>query len=293
MKIFAIADIHIEGKNKNKAYQLPDIISKKNYNKNDVLVIAGDISPFIGSFHKYLSLFKKIQINKLFVAGNHDIWVNKEGDSKHKYYTQLKEAVLDAGFCYLDSNPIIINQIGFIGNIGWYDYSFKQNNLYLLDNCNFIRCKNNQIIKWDDLNDEDYSEKILCSINNGKYQIFTSWNDRIYINWEYRDKEFADICYNKIKDDFDLIDPYAKEIVFISHHIHFYECIVQKKIPEWDFNNAFMGCKVIGDLIKTNQKVSKIIFGHSHVRGKWIINDKITAYNPVLINNDDFYIINI
>ena len=293
MKIFAIADIHIEGKNKYIAYQLPDIISKQNYSKDDVLIIAGDISPYLGSLHNYLSLFKEIQINKLFVAGNHDIWVDKRGDSKDKYYNQLKDAVLNAGFYYLDSNPVIINEIGFIGNIGWYDYSFKQNNLYLPDNYNLVRRKNNKIIKWADLNDEDYSEKILYSKINQRYQVLTSWNDRIYINWEYRDKEFTDICLNKIKNDFDLINPYVKEIVFISHHIHFYECIVQKKIPEWDFNNAFMGCKAIGDIIKANQKVSTIIFGHSHVRGRWIINDKITAYNPALVNNNDFYIINI
>jgi hypothetical protein len=67
--------------------------------------------------------------------------------------------------------------------------------------------------------------------------------------------------------------------------------VIQKKTPEWDFNNAFMGSKKIGDFVKSREKVSLILFGHSHVLGKWLIEGRIPAYNPpLLINNNNSFL---
>lgn len=288
MKIFAIADIHIEGKNKKIAYDLPlKLIERlKTLNEDAVFIILGDVTPYISSFHNYLMLFKDLPIAKLFVAGNHDIWVEEKGDSYFKYTNLLKEAVLSAGFHYLDSEPFIFNKIGFIGNMGWYDYSFRQLNVYIPPYVKLLGSRGTYI-SWQDLTYSDYEKKVLYAEVNGKIKMITSWNDRIYIKWRFSDLEFTEACFRKIQDDFKLIENDVDKIVFISHHIHFYEGVIQKKTPEWDFNNAFMGSKKIGDYIKLREKVFLIIFGHSHVPGKWLIDGRIPAYNPpLLINND-------
>ncbi|HPO28550.1 MAG TPA: metallophosphoesterase [Caldisericia bacterium] len=292
MKIFAIADIHIEGKNKRIAYDLPSKLKErlKSLSNDAVLIILGDITPYISSLHNYLLLFKGLPIKKLFVAGNHDIWVEKGGNSYIKYLNLLKDAVLSAGFHYLDYKPFILNNIGFIGNIGWYDYSFRQLNVYIPPFMKLIG-KNGNYISWQDLTYSDYARKALYADINGKIKMITSWNDRIYIRWNFTDLKFTELCFEKIKDDFRNVESKVDKIVFASHHIHFYECVIQKKTPEWDFNNAFMGSKKIGDFVKSREKVSLILFGHSHVPGKWLIDSRIPAYNPpLLINNNNSFL---
>ena len=292
MKIFAVADIHIEGKNKKIAYELPLMLYKrlKTLNEEGVFIIVGDITPYISSFHNYLSLFKDLPVTKLFVAGNHDIWVNEGGDSYLKYMDTLKDAVLSADFHYLDLEPLVIGKIGFIGNMGWYDYSFRQLNIYTPPHIKLLR-KNGNYISWEDLTCSDYAIKALYADIHGKVKMITSWNDRIYIRWRFSDLEFTESCLEKIKGDFNSIEERVEKIVFISHHIHFYEGVIQKKTPEWDFNNAFMGSKAIGDFVKSKHKVSLIIFGHSHVPGRWLIDGRIPAYNsPLLINNDSGFL---
>lgn len=292
MKIFAISDIHIEGKNKKAAFNLPLIISErlKDLKEESILIIAGDVTPYISSLRNYLILFKDLPLTKLFVAGNHDIWVEEGGDSYNKYVNLLKDAVLNAGFYYLDNEPYIAGNVGFIGNLGWYDYSFKQLNVYMPPHMKLMR-KNGDYILWEELTYEDYAKKALYAEINSKVKMITSWNDRIYIRWAFNDFEFTDFCFNKIKNDFKLIEEKVEKIVFISHHIHFYDGIIQKKTPEWDFNNAFMGSKKIGDLVSAHKKVSLIIFGHSHVPTKLFINGKIPAYNPpLLINNNSSFV---
>jgi predicted phosphohydrolase len=291
MRIFIISDIHIEGKNRKMAFDLPSILSNKlkDVKEESVLIIAGDITPYISSLHTYLMLFKELPLTKLFVAGNHDIWVSDVGDSYYKYRYILKDAVLDAGFHYLDFEPFIFNEVGFVGNIGWYDYSFRQLNVYIPSNLKLMR-RDGTYTSWESLTISDYAIKALYAEVNGRIKMVTSWNDRIFVNWKFNDFEFTSYCFEKIKKDFRAIEDKVQKIVFISHHIHFYEGVIQKKTPEWDFNNAFMGSKVIGDFVRTHPKVSSIIFGHSHVAGKWLINGKIPAYNsPLLISNSNSF----
>ena len=52
-----------------------------------------------------------------------------------------------------------------------------------------------------------------------------------------------------------------------------------------------MVSKKIGDFVKSREKVSLILFGHSHVPGKWLIDSRIPAYNPpLLINNNNSFL---
>ncbi len=84
MKIYAISEIHIDHK-ENMKWMLN--LSKNDY-KNDVLILAGDVSDKTEhlelAFKTLSSCFRHI----CFVPGNHDIWVrrNKENDSIQYFY---------------------------------------------------------------------------------------------------------------------------------------------------------------------------------------------------------------
>lgn len=294
MKIFAISDIHIDGKNKDTAYNLPTKLMHHVAKEKGqcLLIILGDVSQNLPLLHNYLKLFQNIPIPKLYVAGNHDIWVQNESDSLLKYMIVLKEAVEDAGFQYLDKEPFLLNRIGIIGNIGWYDYSFKAEQTKIPADFKLLRKSTTQYIEWSELGDLDYQEKELMAEINGNLFVLTSWNDRLYIHWDYSDKEFTKKCLDKIKLHYKQINQKVDRIIFCSHHVHFQEGVILKNKVQWDFNNAFVGSKEIGEFILNQKKVDLLLFAHTHERDSFVIDNRIPAYNPAYQNhNGDFMVI--
>lgn len=294
MKIFAISDIHVDGKNRHLAYSLPQKmlhhIAKTK--EQSVLIIVGDVSQNLAIFHNYLKLFQNIPITKLFVAGNHDVWVPPGTNSLSKYQVVLAEAVEDAGFHYLDKQPYILGNIGFVGNIGWYDYSFRTPHTTIPDDLKLIRKSTAQYITWEELTTLDYNEKILMGETNGNLFNITSWNDRLYIHWDFTDEEFSMRCLKKIKQHFEMITPKVERIVFSSHHVHFQEGVITKNKISWDFNTAFVGSRSIGEYILTQKKVDLLLFSHTHERGSYVINNHIRGFNPAFQSTKpDFMII--
>ena len=294
MKIFAISDIHVDGKNRHNAYSLPQkmLHHYAKTKQQSVMIIVGDVSQNLAIFHNFLKLFQNIPITKLFVAGNHDVWVPPEGDSLSKYQVILTEAVEDAGFHYLDKEPFVIGRTGFIGNIGWYDYSFKTAKTTIPADLKLIRKSTTKQITWEELTDEDYNEKMLMGETAGNLFNVTSWNDRHYIHWDFTDEEFTMRCLKKIKQHFNQIEEKVDRIVFASHHVHFKEGVITKNNLNWDFNTAFVGSKSIGDYVLTQKKVDLILFSHTHERGSVMIDNHIRGYNPAFQSTkQDFMVI--
>jgi len=244
-----------------------------------VLVICGNVAQNILVLHQYLKMFQPIPIPKLFIAGNHDLWVEDGDDSLLKYLLSLKDACEDAGFHYLDQQPYTIDTIGFVGNIGWYDYSFKCATTGLTEGLQLIRNNTSQVIRWEDLKDEDYEAKTLMGEVNGNLFNVTTWNDKFHIHWSFSDKEFTKRCLYQTQKHISQIRKKVNHFVFCSHHIHFQEGIVIKNKARWDFNNAYMGSREIGDVILQEEKLRLVLFGHSHESGQYRIANRIPAFN--------------
>ncbi len=263
------------------AFQLPLILEKNLQREKGecAFVIVGDVAQSLPLLHNYLHKFKHINVPKFFTAGNHDIWVESEGaNSFLKYTLLLKEAVEDAGFHFLDAAPKIMGDIGFVGNIGWYDYSFRRRYLILPDAFKLIRVKEKNLIDWQDLTIEDYRKKVLFGEIDGKLHMITRWNDIMFIRWEMTDEEFVDYCLGKIKQDFDEIREKVSKIVFFSHHIHFQQCVQYMGVPKWDFNTAFYGSEKIGQFLLKEKKLKTVIFAHSHIMDARKVQH-VNAYN--------------
>lgn len=290
MKIYAISDIHADNGKYKQAYALPEILQDKIERdpEKSILLFCGDIAQNMVVFHRYLQLFQSIKIPKLYIAGNHDLWVEKGNDSLVKYILTIKEACQDTGFQYLDQEPYIVDKIGFFGNIGWYDYSFKCKTTIVPTELKLIRGRTSRYIKWEELIDEDYESKTLLGELEGNILKVTSWNDGAFIRWSFSDKEFTQRCLFQTQKHLDQIRKKVNYLVFCSHHIHFQEAIFEKKIIQWDFNNAFMGSKAIGNTVLREEKLKLILFGHSHESSPFLIENRIPAYNVSFMPNMDF-----
>ena len=227
--------------------------------KPDVFVIAGDICNFgEESYHEYLSFFQKVSCTKLAVAGNHDLWTDNE--SSLDKYLRLGKVLRKHGFTYLDEKPVVLNGIGFVGNIGWYDYSFKLENPCFDD---FISV-GDKVKRLKEFGDEDYAVKKFRIISNGKV-CETGWYDGDFVNWKYSDKEFLKVCLQKLENGLNKVHADVDKVVAVTHHVPFENMVIRrKKSLTWSMLNSYMGSKKIGELLLSYSKVKVVITGHTH-----------------------------
>lgn len=121
MKVFALSDIHIDY-DINKQWLAN--LSTTDY-CNDVLILAGDVSDSLQLLEWCLktlaSRFKKV----LFVPGNHDLWVIRDGRDKQSLdkFQALSKVVEDCGASMQVFN---CGALSVVPLLGWYDYSFGQ-----------------------------------------------------------------------------------------------------------------------------------------------------------------------
>ncbi|MEQ8221577.1 MAG: metallophosphoesterase [Candidatus Eremiobacterota bacterium] len=234
MKIIATCDLHY-GLKKWGNDSTKEIAGNVINSDADVFIIAGDIGEGLQNFQSCLELFKEFKGYKLIVPGNHDLWC-KEGQSFQIYSEILKEICESNGFHYLDTGPFVMDNIGFVGNIGWYDYSFKLEEL-------------NIPIKY-------YEEKCLPKV--------ARWNDRRFIKWDYNDYEFLGLLLDKMEKHIKHIYEHVETIIGVTHHMPFEHMIRKTNYMSWDFARAYLGSKKIGELYLNYKKIKLAICGHNH-----------------------------
>ena len=123
MKIAVTADLHYGAGNNQQIVR--NFVKRVIKIKADVLILVGDTFDFNTQLLvECLTLFAPFKGDKLFVAGNHDLWTR--GTNSLKFYEKILPRITkQCGLHFLDQKPFIKGTFGFGGSIGWYDYSFK------------------------------------------------------------------------------------------------------------------------------------------------------------------------
>ena len=261
LKIFSFSDIHvdinIQNANKNESIKEKFIDGFKEYLNTleniDIVICAGDVSSNLQEIEKLLKLVTENVDAKyyVFVPGNHDVWETEQkvddGISRIKYEDYIPEVVSQTKFHYLPKNPLIIDDsVAIIGNIGWYDYSFRNK-------------------KWDCYLKEKMDWYYKKTING------SVWNDVLFAGWGMNDTEVVKYCIKDLEEDYEKIKHISNKIA-ILHHIPFSKGIVYKNDINWDYFNAFMGSTYFGEkLIKWN--IDTVVYGHTHIPHSYVINN--------------------
>lgn len=263
MKIVATSDLHMP-KHKDK---MPQLIQNILDQKADVLLLLGDIAPANDELLESLLMeLKEFPGPKLFVPGNHDLWT-VEGSSRERYEKILPEIYERNGFHSLDSDPFVYEGVGFVGNIGWYDYSFAR--VYSPPpNTQFVRTKNSNAasITWDQIEKEDLKKKILYhKAFWGLTQI--GCNDGEYMADFWDDEEFCQMMQKKLESHIRQIESQVNKIVAAFHCVPFKDALIRNN-AEADvcFRNAFVGSKKLGELLYRHPKTVLSLWGHVHIR---------------------------
>jgi predicted phosphodiesterase len=119
LRVFAVSDVHIDYvENRKWLFSL----SENDY-RDDVLILAGDITSNISAVIKALVYLKKCFMEVLFIPGNHDIWVNHSNNNRNSLdnFQLLKKIAFNCG---IKMEPYHFASLSIVPLFGWYDYSF-------------------------------------------------------------------------------------------------------------------------------------------------------------------------
>ena len=264
MRILVTADLHYDfGQYQRRVAALADEMVA---GEADALVIAGDMFALdTALLARCLRLFEGFRGEKLLVAGNHDLWTREGGDSYELYAETIPEMAAACGFHDLDTGPRIVGDVGFVGTVGWYDYSFRDQSLdvpirFYEHKAGPGYCRGHPDLKHLLDPDERLSPRALAARSY--------WNDGRMIHWATDDRAFAALTVERLEAQLQEVEPRVRAVVAVTHHIPFAEMLVRKSDPSWAFGNAFMGCVALGDTLLRHEKVTHAVFGHSHTRDR-------------------------
>jgi putative phosphoesterase len=238
VRLAVTSDIHIDTAPANRRL-VPELIRAIAESEPDVFILCGDLSPFPNDLSSVLEEFrtKLDSCRRIFVSGNHDIWLNDEfclGTSEKKQ-ALISDICSKTGFHHLDREPLVFRDVGFCGTIGWYDYTFRDARY--------------------GFSTEDYRMK-----RRGD----TVWMDLHLARWEKSDIETAHLFEESLRSQIEAVRSVSETIVVATHHVPFRACVKYKGRLPWDYFSSFMGSEGLGRICLDEKKVSRVFFGHTH-----------------------------
>jgi hypothetical protein len=210
----------------------------------DVAIVAGDVATPVPMWRETMEALRACVPRLVVVAGNHDVWRTPEEaeaqvGSWDKLDRYLPEAARAAGVDLLDAGPVEIDGVGFVGTMGWFDYSTR-----------------------DPLLDAD-----LEAYRTGRWRGLR-WNDHRHAAWRrpdgtpQQDGEVAAVLRDRLRAQ--LRDTRARRVVAVTHVLPFAEQVVQRPLEGWQYANAFMGCLGLGEVLRGAPRLVLAVAGHTH-----------------------------
>jgi len=207
----------------------------------DVLLIAGDIASGPVALGRCLALFESFAGPKLAVPGNHDIWVGQgsPADSWQMHEELIPALLTEFGFHPLHLRSKIVGTVGFVGTMGWYDYSFR-----------------------DDLGIDvgHYEAKVFPGMAE------PLWSDARHVKLPMTDVELTQLLTERLVTQLAEVAK-TDHIVALVHHVVTKRLLFHPRIlvPRiWRFLNAFLGSEQLGAALSGSHKVTQVFCGHIH-----------------------------
>jgi len=232
----------------------------------DVLLILGDAAgQDVSILRECLQLFDRFPGRKLFVPGNHDIWAPPGESSLIRYEELLPRVCSEAGFHMLDLEPVVLGRIGLVGSMGWYDFSFRPEQLGIP-----LRFYHEKIAPGAAARMERYSHLLEPDddIPEPSLRLGTRWMDGEHVRVPMSDVEFCERLLRRLDGQIAEIAPACDTIVAGLHHLPFAELVPPNANPSWAFAAAFLGSRACGEMLLGHPKVRHVYCGHAHMEGR-------------------------
>jgi hypothetical protein len=197
---------------------------------------------------------ERVTCPKLFVPGNHDVWVQKAAwvergiTSQQKYYQLLPALCRAAGVHPLWLEPYVLDEVAFCGSLGWYDYSLRNVDLDAL------------------ITVHDYRRKIFQN---------RVWNDGRFVHWlaaetsegtrpRLSDEAITAHMVQALAEQLQAVEPHVQHIVGVTHMLPFRSMMQYQHEARADYFGAFMGSILLGEVWQSCPKVTLVLAGHTH-----------------------------
>ena len=209
----------------------------------DVLVLVGDLATGPETLSACLQLFEDFEGIKLAVPGNHDIWLSgwSETSSMIIHENRLPDLFFKHGFHPLHIEPRVIDGVAFVGSMGWYDYSFR--------------------------------DEIGIALHHYQKKSFpgtprASWGDALFARWSLSDMELCDMLNARLAHHLMQVGTTPSVLAFVHHLVHRDLRPTHHfrwAIPTvWRFLNAFLGADCFGETLLKDERVKQVFCGHVH-----------------------------
>lgn len=260
MRIIVTSDLHYNvARSREPTQALAGEVCRRG---GDVLLLVGDsASTDLTALDQVLGLFDAFSGVKLLVAGNHELWTVGGADSLSRYEKELGEFCSSRGVHYLDDAPLRLDGVGFVGNVGWYDFSFRPSAMRIP--LRFYRHKvapgaAAYLEKHRHLLDDD------GDVPQAAREVTSRWMDGERVCLPIGDVDFTRILATKLRRHLEQVHKTADRIVVGLHHLPFAELVPRTIIPNWAFASGFLGSELFGETLLDFPKISHVFCGHSH-----------------------------
>ncbi len=244
MRVLVTSDLHY-GVSRHGDASVRALAERVSGERAEALVVVGDIGHDVASLRECLELFRGFDGPRLAVPGNHDVWLTDRptSDSWILHEEVLPEVFLGAGFHPLHIEPRVLGDVAFVGSMGWYDYSFR-----------------------DDIGipEDAYVTKIYPGHDE------PLWNDARFARFPWTDEELTEKLAARLEAQL-RATACAKRTFAIVHHLTSKRLLVHPRaiVPRvWRFANAFLGSERLGDALRGAGRPIVAICGHVHMRAE-------------------------
>jgi predicted MPP superfamily phosphohydrolase len=204
----------------------------------DAVVLAGDVAEGPSLWLECLGIFSEACRDSALLAlpGNHDLWAREGSTSADLFGRLLPSLARDAGFAWLEGNPLVKGAAAVAGSMAWYDYSAAEPGL-------------DQGPAW-------YATHRRELIPDGEA-----------MDPGFDDRAFAAERSRALLADLDALERDASVAsVLVVTHVPLFEAQLTRR-PwdlEWAARTAFYGNLTLGEEVLRRRKVATVVSGHTH-----------------------------
>lgn len=257
MRLLVTADLHFNHRHSKPLAR--ESIAEMNAAGGDVLLVVGDVAVADGDeLEQCLSLFR-FAGPKLFVAGNHELWTNRD-DSYAIFTDELPARVRALGWHWLETDPFINSQLTIVGSVGWYDYAFARDTLGIPRRFYERKVSPGAAERFSEFAPLFHPAD---DIPPASREVLARWNDGKFVKLHRPDDVFLDELLARMESQL-LGAAKAPRVIAAVHHVPFQELLPPTRGAQWDFARAYLGSPRIGESLLRFENVSHVLCGHSH-----------------------------
>lgn len=272
IRILLTSDLHYDVQRSREPTE--DLARRILRDGGDVLVFVGDsASVDLAILERSFALFDAFPGPKLFTPGNHDLWTAPGGDSRRRYEVELPEVCRRNGVHFLDAEPFVADGCAIVGNVGWYDYTFRPASLRIP-----LRFYQHKLAPGTAAFRDEFRHLIYGHDDLPSYaaDVMVRWMDGVHVRMDLSDLDFTRQSVERLETHLSAVEPRVQQIVVAIHHLPFIELVPRTIAPHFAFCSAFLGSELFGELLLQHAKVRHVFCGHAH-RGATIRKGGLVA----------------